>query len=91
MPDLQFELFYSLLHPDDVLLKGGLIVLELGELLLETCALGLLVRVVALDLFFNTVQFVSEGLAGIALFHGEHRFEGLLLRAEDLYLFLVSV
>jgi hypothetical protein len=71
MADLKLKLLDTLLYPDDVLLKGGLIILELGDLLLEAGALGLLVVVVALDLLLDAVEFVGQGLAGVLLLHGE--------------------
>ena len=71
MADLKLKLLDTLLYPDDVLLKGGLIILELGDLLLEAGALGLLVVVVALDLLLDTVELVCQGLAGVLLLHGE--------------------
>ncbi len=71
MADLKLKLLNTLLYPDDVLLKGGLIVLELGDLLLEAGALGLLVVVVALDLLLDAVELVGQGLPGVLLLHGE--------------------
>ena len=71
MADLKLKLLDTLLYPDDVLLKGGLIILELGDLLLGAGALGLLVVVVALDLLLDAVELVGQGLAGVLLLHGE--------------------
>ena len=71
MADLKLKLLDTLLYPDDVLLKGGLIILELGDLLLEAGAFGLLVVVVALDLLLDAVELVGQGLAGVLLLHGE--------------------
>jgi hypothetical protein len=59
LADLKLELIDSLLHADDVLLKASLFGLKLCELLLKASSLGLLVRVVTLDLFFNTVELIG--------------------------------
>jgi hypothetical protein len=53
--NLELKFLDALLHADDVLLEGCLVVLELGQLLLEASALGLLVGVVALDLLLHSV------------------------------------
>ena len=71
MANLKLKLLDTLLYPDDVLLKRGLIILELGDLLLEASALGLLVVVVALDFLLNAVKLVGQGLAGVLLLHGK--------------------
>ena len=68
--NLKFNLFDTLLHPNDVLLKSCLIVLELGELLLQACGLGPLVCIVTLDLFLHSVEFVCQRLPCVPLFHG---------------------
>ena len=77
--DLELKLLNALLHANDVLLKSGLVVLQLGQLLLESSALGLLVGIVALNLFFNAMELVGKGLAGVSLLHGEHALKGFLL------------
>lgn len=71
MADLKLKLLDTLLYPDDILLKGGLIILELGDLLLEAGALGLLVVVVTLDFLLDAMELVGQGLAGVLLLHGE--------------------
>jgi len=71
MADLKLKLLDTLLYPDDVLLKGSLIILELGDLLLEAGALGLLVVVVTLDLLLDAVELVGQSFAGVLLLHGE--------------------
>lgn len=89
--NLKLKLFNALLHADDILLKSGLVVLELGELLLKSSALCLLVCVVSLDLLLDTVELIGQSLAGVALLHGENALESLLLTAQNLNLLLVSV
>ncbi len=44
-----------------------------------------------LNLLLNPVELIGEGLASVALLHGEDAFEGLLLRTEDLHLLFVSI
>ena len=91
MTDLELQLLNALLDAYDVLLKWGLIVLELSDLLLQTAALGPLVSIVTLDLLLNTVQLIGEGLARVLLFHGKDALKGLLLWAEDLNFLLMGV
>jgi hypothetical protein len=89
--DLKLKLLDTFLYSDDVLLEGGLIVLELSDLLLKTGALGLLVIVVTLDLLLNAVKLVGQSLARILLLHGQDALKSLFLTAKDLSLLLVSV
>ena len=87
---MEFELIDPLLHADDVLLDPGLLCLESCDLVLQTGSFSPLILIVPLDLLLNAVQFISKRLASIALLHGQHRLQCLLLRAENLYLFLVG-
>ena len=89
--DLELQLLNTFLHSNDVLLKASLIVLELCDLLLKTSAFCFLISVVSLNLLFNSVKLVSESLASVLLLHCQYALECLLLAAEDLSLFLVSV
>ena len=91
MANLKLKLLDTFLDADDVLFKGGLVVLELSDLLLKSGSLSSLVSVVTLDLLLDTMKLVCEGLAGVRLLHGEYGFESLLLATEDLHLLLVSV
>ena len=43
------------------------------------------------DFLVDAVQFIFEGLARVLTLHGQHIFEGLLFRAQDLHLLLVGV
>jgi hypothetical protein len=79
MTDLKLKLLDAFLNANDVLLKSGLIVLELSDLLLQSGPLGLLVRVVSLDLLLNAVKLVGQSLPRVLLLHRQHRLEGLLL------------
>ena len=79
MSDLKLKLLDAFLDANDVLLKSGLIVLELSDLLLQSRALGLLVRVVPLDLLLHAVQLVGERLPRVLLLHGQDGLQGLLL------------
>ena len=89
--DLELQLLNTFLHSNDVLLKASLIVLELCDLLLKTSAFCFLISVVSLNLLFNSVKLVSESLASVLLLHCQYALECLLLAAEYLSLFLVSV
>lgn len=91
MADLELQLLNTFLYSDDVLLKWGLIVLKLSDLLLKAGALGLLVVIVALDFLLNAVKLIGESLASVLLLHGQHALQCLLLTAQDLGLFLVSI
>jgi hypothetical protein len=51
----------------------------LSDLLLQSGALGLLVRVVPLDLLLHAVQLVGERLPRVLLLHCQHGLQGLLL------------
>jgi hypothetical protein len=79
MTDLKLKLLDAFLNANDVLLKSGLIVLELSDLLLQSGPLGLLVRVVSLDLLLNAVKLVGQSLPRVLLLHCQHGLEGLLL------------
>lgn len=59
--------------------------------MLQSRALSLLVQVVTLYLLFHSVKFISKGLAGVSLLHGEDAFQSFLLTAEDLNFLLVGV
>ena len=89
--NLKLQLLNTFLDANDVLLKRCLIILELGDLLLESGALGLLVGVVSLDLLLDSVQLVGQRLPRVLLLHGQHGLEGLLLGTQNLHLFLVGV
>lgn len=91
LANLQFEFIDSSLNSKYILLKSGLLVLELSDLRLQPAGLGLLVRVVSLDLLLDPVQLVGESFARVVLLHGQHRLERLLLAPEDLHLLLVRV
>lgn len=91
MSDLKLQLLDAFLDANDVLLKRGLIVLELSDLLLKSGTFGLLVGVVSLDFLFDAVQLVRERLPCVLLLHGQDGLEGLLLRAQNLNLLLVGV
>lgn len=45
----------------------------------------------SLDLFLNSVQLVGKCLSSVLTFHSKHVLESLLLAAQNLNLFLVSV
>ena len=68
---MQFELVDPSLNCKNILLEGSFLVLELRDLCLQPRCLGLLVRVVPLDLLLNAMQLVGECLACIILLHGQ--------------------
>ena len=70
MANLKLKLLDTFLDADDVLFKGGLVVLELSDLLLKSGSLSSLVSVVTLDLLLDTMKLVCECLASVGLFHG---------------------
>lgn len=91
LADRGLELLSALGHADDLLLDGDLLGLEVANLLLESGRFSAHLSVVARDVLVNAVQLILEGLAGVLALHGEHVLEGLLLRAQNLNLLLVSV
>ena len=74
MTNLEFKLVDPLLHPDDVLLEGCLIILEASDLLLKPDIFCSLVRVMSLDLFLHSVKLICECLLGITLLHCKDTF-----------------
>lgn len=88
--DLKLKLIDSLLHSDDVLFDAGLLGLKPCDLVLQACALGPLILVVALDFLLNAMELVGESFACVALLHGKHTLEGLFLRTQNLHFFLVG-
>lgn len=91
MTNLQLELLDSLLHSDYILLKCSLISFELSELLLQSLPLSMLIVVMSPDLFFDSVQLISQGLASVLAFHSQHTLQCFLLTAQDLAFLLVCV
>ena len=59
VPDLQLQLLNALLSPYYILLQRSLISFQRRQLLLESLGLGLLVGVVSLDFFINSMKFIS--------------------------------
>ena len=90
LADLKLKLIDAALHAQNLLLKSGLLGLQVSDLLLQAGSLGLLVGIVTLNLLFNAVKLVGEGFASVVLLHGEDAFEGFLLAAKDLHLLLVG-
>ena len=89
LADGLFELLNTLGHPDDLLLEGSLLGLQVAHLLVETDRLSPHDAVVASDFLLHAVELVSQRLAGVLALHCQNVFEGLLLAAQDLDLFFV--
>ena len=88
---LQLEFLHSLGHPQDLLLQGCLISLEIAELLIKSLGLSLLVAVVPVDLFSYSVELVGQRFSGVLTLHSQNGLEGLLLRSQNLHLFLMHI
>ena len=71
---LQLKFLHSFGHPQDLLLQGCLISLEIAQLLIKSLGLSRLIAVVPVDLFGYAMELVSQSFPGILAFHSEHRF-----------------
>ena len=69
---LQLKFLNSLGHPQDLLLQGCLISLEIAELLIKSLGLSLLVAIVSVDLFSYSVELVCQGFTGILALHRQN-------------------
>ena len=86
---LHLQLGDAPLQLEQLHVEGRLLASQRRNLLLDSRVLGLLVRVVAFHLFFDLEVFVGQRLAHLLRLHCQHTFQGLLLRAQHLHLFLM--
>lgn len=91
MTNLEFKLLDSLLHSNDVLFKRSLLSFQSCQLLLKSLSFSVLVGIVALDFFLDSMKLVCKSLASILALHGKHTFKSFFLWSENLNFLLMSV
>jgi hypothetical protein len=91
LADLELEFLNSLRHAKHLLLQCRFVRLQITELLLESLSLGCLVAIVASYFLDYSVELVGQRFSCVLALHGQNGLESLLLRSEDLDLFLVNI
>ena len=81
LTDLEFKLFDSLSHTQDLFLEGSFVSFQVAELLLESLGLSLLVTIVSSYFFDHSVKLIRQRFSRVLAFHGKDGLKRLLFRS----------